>query len=159
VQTVASVLEVLSLSGLSCERLCRHRPVTVPRQVALASARLLPQPAASTGVCNPAHDLVPAGVTPPRAQQRPTTLSSPWPALLPARVDDYAWLRDDSRTDRAVLAHLVRPCTGTQPRSPEHTSLDPSTVHSDLGRPGFWRPAAWQRGTHMNRPSCAPALL
>jgi oligopeptidase B len=42
-------------------------------------------------------------LTPPLAAQRPRTLESP----CGTRVDEYFWLRDDTRTDAGVLAHLA----------------------------------------------------
>ena len=76
-------------------------------QVALGSGRLLAEPEAGARPCNPARQMVPSGLPTPVAAQHPVTLASPWPSL-PPRVDNYAWLRDDSRSDPDVLAHLVR---------------------------------------------------
>jgi oligopeptidase B len=43
-------------------------------------------------------------VTPPAAERRPYEVVAPHGA---ARTDDYYWLRDDERTDPAMLAHLA----------------------------------------------------
>ena len=43
-------------------------------------------------------------VTPPVAKKEPYELS----AHGDTRVDDYYWMRDDSRTDAAVLSHLEK---------------------------------------------------
>ncbi|MCY7312448.1 MAG: S9 family peptidase [Pseudoxanthomonas sp.] len=43
------------------------------------------------------------GATPPDAQQRPHAVKAPFGAV---RNDDYYWLRDDQREDRAVLDYL-----------------------------------------------------
>ena len=77
-------------------------------QVVLGSARLLAEPEAGHRLCNPAREMVPFGLPTPVTAQHPVTLASPWPSL-PPRIDNYTWLRDNSRSDPDVLAHLVWP--------------------------------------------------
>ena len=87
-----------------------HTVIKIPAfmcQVVFGSARLLAEREAGDRTCNPARKMVPSGLPTPVTAQRPVTLTSPWPSL-PPRVDNYSWLRDDSRTDPDVLAHLVR---------------------------------------------------
>ncbi len=60
--------------------------------------------------------LLPAGgLQAPVAQSRPQRIQGTWG---PPREDDYAWLRDDARTNPDVLTYLaeasqrsMRPCT------------------------------------------------
>ena len=72
----------------------------------LSSARLFSGLHFDSSICNPASTLVPTGTTAPNTDRRPVTLESPWPSL-PPRIDNYNWLRDDSRASPKVLAHLV----------------------------------------------------
>ena len=76
-------------------------------QVALGLARLLAEPEAGGHTGNPAREMVPSGLPTPVTAQHPVTLASPWPSL-PRRNSNITWLRDDSREDPDVLAHLVR---------------------------------------------------
>ena len=49
------------------------------------------------------NDLVAKQASPPLAAIRPRTIASPHGI----RVDDYYWLRDDTRSDPEVLAYLT----------------------------------------------------
>ena len=84
---------ILPLSVLlGCAGVAPHtpdRPVSAP---AAAPASATPVPAAAT----------PAVPAPPVAEPRPFSVLSP----NGARVDEYYWLRDDTRTDKAVLGYL-----------------------------------------------------
>jgi oligopeptidase B len=69
--------------------------VILPMTGPLGCAGVAPQ---ATEASNPS----PAAPTPPVAEARPFTVLSP----NGNRMDEYYWLRDDSRTDKAVLGYL-----------------------------------------------------
>ena len=83
---------ILPLSVLlGCAGVAPHAPDT-PVSAPAAPASTTPVPAAAT----------PAVPAPPVAEPRPFSVLSP----NGARVDEYYWLRDDTRTDKAVLGYL-----------------------------------------------------